>query len=267
MYKMTKIEPGMKFGRLTVLERDHTANRKTYYRCLCECGKECVVSGHHLTTGKTRSCGCLRGDSVRMVRGRFQKVEVSERTKKWILKHYCHTKNADIKAKYGLTDGWLHRFARANGLKKTPQFMHKVQKEASEKARISHIIHNSYPPKGHRIPGSEKCGFQKGVTPEQRLGKRKNEQRIAKAAESRRKTWKLEHARKTFGLPQETKLRVVKQPRQWALRRWKLRKMGYVIERGGLDCYYTDETRRSERMEANGRPFRFHALETCQSMN
>ena len=63
-----------------------------------------------------------------------------------------------------------------------------------------------------------------------------------------------------FGLPRETKLRVFKQPREWTAKRFYLRKLGYVIERGGLDAYYGETTRRSEALEARYKPFRFHPI-------
>lgn len=51
---------GRTFGRLTVLALDHkSASLKPYWRCVCQCGKETVTRGDHLTTGATKSCGCL----------------------------------------------------------------------------------------------------------------------------------------------------------------------------------------------------------------
>jgi hypothetical protein len=46
---------GQRFGRLTVLRRDH----RHYWRCRCECGHETVARCDHLATGRTQSCGCL----------------------------------------------------------------------------------------------------------------------------------------------------------------------------------------------------------------
>lgn len=250
----------MTFGRLTVLGYDHSAKKRAYYRCRCECGKEAVVYSGNLTSGKTRSCGCLRANSIAMIRGQFPKVTVTERQKAWILKHYKHTKNDEIKAKYGVSDGWLHRFSRKNGLTKSPQFMTKVQMENAKKAALSHLINGTYPPKGYRIPRSGVNCFKKGVTPLMRLGPKREAERVRKSAESRKKTWKLEHARMTFGLPRETKLRVFKQPHEWTGRRYYLRRLGYVVERGGLDAYYEDSTRRSLELEARYKPFRFHPM-------
>jgi hypothetical protein len=30
------------------------------WECLCKCGKIVIVSGHHLRTGGTKSCGCSK---------------------------------------------------------------------------------------------------------------------------------------------------------------------------------------------------------------
>jgi len=52
------------FGRLLVIEgANNPGTRKNdtaaYWKCLCQCGKEVVIRGYSLTTGKTKSCGCL----------------------------------------------------------------------------------------------------------------------------------------------------------------------------------------------------------------
>lgn len=57
---------GKKFGRLTVI--DYSGNdksRKSRWLCKCECGKECIVDGYRLRTGKTKSCGCLSSEAAR----------------------------------------------------------------------------------------------------------------------------------------------------------------------------------------------------------
>lgn len=56
-----------RFGRLTAIKIDHIyykTPRKlgsvVYWKCKCDCGKECVVRTVHLTKGYTKSCGCLQ---------------------------------------------------------------------------------------------------------------------------------------------------------------------------------------------------------------
>jgi len=248
---------GNVYGHLTVLEYDHSCKHKAYFKCQCDCGKVAYVSRYNLTSGKTQSCGHLRKDSTRIKRGQYHKVELTEAQKNWLLKHYCHTKNDEIKNKLGITDGYLHRFARAHGLVKTSRFMKKCQAETTAKAKESHIRNKTYPPKGYRIPGSELYGFKPGVTPEMRLGKKRNRQRIEKAAQGRAKTLKMEKALVLFGLAQQTRLRVIRQPRKTTCRRCYLKKHGYIINRGGYEAFYDETTSRCFAIEQAKSQFRF----------
>lgn len=50
---------GKVFGRLTVEALSGTKYNKCYWRCICECGGITETSSQKLTTGHTRSCGCL----------------------------------------------------------------------------------------------------------------------------------------------------------------------------------------------------------------
>ena len=51
-----------RFGRLLVIEEAPNQGKKTMWKCLCDCGKECIVPTDSLRTGNTSSCGCLRKD-------------------------------------------------------------------------------------------------------------------------------------------------------------------------------------------------------------
>lgn len=59
---------GQRFGRLTVIERvPNTSKYKCVkLRCLCDCGNERIVDRDSLVRGLTRSCGCLRRESMRI---------------------------------------------------------------------------------------------------------------------------------------------------------------------------------------------------------
>lgn len=50
---------GMKFGKLTVIERAQSIKGRTAFKCICDCGNTKVVKSGLLISGKTRSCGCL----------------------------------------------------------------------------------------------------------------------------------------------------------------------------------------------------------------
>ena len=55
---------GQKFGRLTVIRRLPNNKRgQTMWLCLCDCGVEKELRGSKVTTGETRSCGCLIRDT------------------------------------------------------------------------------------------------------------------------------------------------------------------------------------------------------------
>lgn len=61
---MKKLElKGRIFGRLQVL-KEHPHPTNTCWLCLCSCGNSVVVRTSKLTTGWTRSCGCLRNENV-----------------------------------------------------------------------------------------------------------------------------------------------------------------------------------------------------------
>ena len=56
---------GRQFGDLTALRRVENDKRgKVCWLCRCSCGKESVVQASQLKSGKTRSCGCKRYDTV-----------------------------------------------------------------------------------------------------------------------------------------------------------------------------------------------------------
>jgi len=51
---------GKKFGKLTAIKRvGKDKHNSQIWLCECDCGNEAEVSAGNLTTGKTKSCGCL----------------------------------------------------------------------------------------------------------------------------------------------------------------------------------------------------------------
>ena len=156
----------------------------------------------------------------------------------------------------------MHRFARELGLTKSRRHMRKTQRNAADKAKASHLRNGTYPPKGYRIPRSEEFQFKAGVTPVERLGKRKERKRVERSAESRRKTLREEKARALFGVPRKTGLRVVREPRAKTCQRWYLKRRGYILDERELIAYWTDETRRAVILESRPRKwYRFRPLE------
>ena len=56
---------GQRFGKLVVLKRvDNKKHRHTNWLCKCDCGNETVVARGHLTSNHTKSCGCLKLETL-----------------------------------------------------------------------------------------------------------------------------------------------------------------------------------------------------------
>lgn len=53
---------GATFARLTVIKRVASISGKSAWLCHCTCGRDSIAIGYELTTGHTRSCGCLRAE-------------------------------------------------------------------------------------------------------------------------------------------------------------------------------------------------------------
>lgn len=66
----TPIHIGDKFGKLTVINK---TNEKNCWQCVCECGNITNVSGSRLKNGITRSCGCLRENTILARKLKFTK--------------------------------------------------------------------------------------------------------------------------------------------------------------------------------------------------
>lgn len=53
---------GQRFGKLTVMyEAERGKNGRRYWHCKCDCGREKDITTYSLTSGNTKSCGCVRG--------------------------------------------------------------------------------------------------------------------------------------------------------------------------------------------------------------
>lgn len=57
---------GQRFGRLVVIEEaEKGKNRKRRWLCLCDCGGTTTTTTYRLTSGNSKSCGCLTRESAR----------------------------------------------------------------------------------------------------------------------------------------------------------------------------------------------------------
>lgn len=90
---------GLKFSRWTVLHVTKQRCGRTFmWECLCECGTKRPVSGAHLKSGKSRSCGCLQKETLASIRTTHGACKNRERQAVYVLwssmKRRCNNPNA-----------------------------------------------------------------------------------------------------------------------------------------------------------------------------
>lgn len=115
---------GQKFGRWTVLYRSHPnkGNKKTYWHCRCECGKESDVDAYILKKGQSSSCGCWQKEVARIsaeIARSSLKCHHGSRTRLYHIwtgmKQRCYNKNHKYYMHYGgknitVCDKWKNNF-------------------------------------------------------------------------------------------------------------------------------------------------------------
>lgn len=93
---------GKTFGRLKVLALGVTDRwRQHYWLCRCLCGKTLSVSGGHLRSGHTRSCGCLQVDRCTFHGEAKRKTKIYEYTLWRAIKDRCYNPNSSGYKYYG----------------------------------------------------------------------------------------------------------------------------------------------------------------------
>ena len=106
---------GQKFGRLTALYKLHNTKGRTKWLCVCECGKLTEVSCDHLTSGHTKSCGCLRKNECKKVHTKHSKCH-TRIYNIWVkIKSRCYNENDICFYNYGargiaVCDEWKDDF-------------------------------------------------------------------------------------------------------------------------------------------------------------
>ena len=88
---------GRVFGMLTVKRFAEKRGIHYYWECVCSCGKETLVDGYNLRSGKTRSCGCLRATvtaEVHTTHGDARLGKVTRLRRLWNgMKNRCYNAN------------------------------------------------------------------------------------------------------------------------------------------------------------------------------
>lgn len=184
------------------------------------------------------------------------KIVLTPKQERWLIAHFKHTKNDEIIARLGLSHSTLHRLARELGLKKTPQFMKKMQRAAASKAKEVCIATGRYAAmKGTQPPRSEEFRFKKGKSVRSRLSPKRLAEMDRKRAEAWKQTRAKDRARFTFGFDQKTKFRFVKQSKSKVCYRSNMKKKGYIVNLEHNVFFYPNEEMRHPRAEANGQKY------------
>ena len=55
---------GQKYGHLTVIDYAQNIKNETAWKCLCDCGNECIKTSHYLVSNKNPNCGCKRKKDI-----------------------------------------------------------------------------------------------------------------------------------------------------------------------------------------------------------
>lgn len=111
---------GKVFGRLTVIKKlPKIPNQHIKYICQCECGKIKEVYAHCLKSGASKSCGCLKDESIikrSTKHGNKTRSNPSPEYIAWVLMiQRCYNKNHPSYPNYGgrgitVCERWLHSF-------------------------------------------------------------------------------------------------------------------------------------------------------------
>lgn len=110
----------MRFGRLLAVRVVGRCERGCKWLCQCDCGRYSEVKASNLKNGNTKSCGCLRGERIRMARRKARvithKSEFKSEFVAWShMKERCTSPKNSIYHNYGgrgitVCDRWLRSF-------------------------------------------------------------------------------------------------------------------------------------------------------------
>ena len=139
---------GRRFGRLTVLEKDdeRTKDGNTYWKCKCQCGNIKSVLVGNLTSGKTKSCGCLAKETTSLVKRKRNKYDLSCQFGIGYMYNnaepfYFDLEDYEIIKNYNwYFDGRYAKTSMSNGCK---IYLHRLIMQVSDSnIQIDHINHN-----------------------------------------------------------------------------------------------------------------------------
>lgn len=134
---------GKKFGMLTVVERlPNSKDKRTRWKCICDCGNETIARGESLKNAHTRSCGCLHRKSHGEASKRGRRETAEYRVWAGMIRR-CSSKNDPKWHDYGgrgitVFDGWRHNY---------PAFLSYIGRRPSDSHSLDRIdVNGNYEP-------------------------------------------------------------------------------------------------------------------------
>lgn len=73
---------GQRFGRLVATDKLRKKGRVLQRLCICDCGNKTWQVSNHLTSGHTKSCGCLLGEFKKLAPGRAVRNQILDSYKR-----------------------------------------------------------------------------------------------------------------------------------------------------------------------------------------
>lgn len=95
---------GKVFGKLTVISL-HSGGVRTYWNCVCECGKTAIANSQYLRDGRTKSCGCIK--RYRVVEKNYKVKGQSGRTSKPKASTPTETVESRVYFNWGRDGKWI----------------------------------------------------------------------------------------------------------------------------------------------------------------
>lgn len=184
------------------------------------------------------------------------KIILTPEQEQYLRENYATVIHHTLCQHLGVSTRTLVRMARARGLVKD---MAAIEGQRGE--RISKSLKHLSVIGAIKITGPENgkaSRFKPGFNAKELFGEEKFKEMHRKTVERRMQTFREERARVAFGLPQRTKLRVKRQPRQKIQDRYYLKKRGYILDETNNIAYYTADTHRATMLEE--RPKRFYTF-------
>lgn len=202
--------------------------------------------------------------------GGTRKPALDEKGLAWLKKHFQHTRNIDIMDRLNIGESQLHRYARQYGLKKSRQYLKKMNLKSRDASADVSQRYGVWEENSRRAKRQWECakaqgkqfgGFRPGESNKTRFSARTYKKIVQKIVESRKKTIQMERARLIWGLPRKTRLNIVvmkKYTKSQTAHRYNAHQRGYIL---ADDCregsgtrytiFYDEKTQRTDRFEKN----------------